>query len=85
MALRSRHFAPQRAKELHVLQLVDARRATTRRGRPSDRLAIDPAAGAVVGLEFGREHLVGVVLDAVGSLVQVADALSVPRCRRASG
>lgn len=115
MPLQVRYLAPQRAKELQVVALVEAQGATTRRalaaatgmhaaslnrlvagllergvlravepgatgrpGRPSDRLALHPDAGAVVGLEFGRDRLVGVVLDAAGALVHVSDALPAP-------
>lgn len=36
------------------------------RGRPSELLRINPDAGFVVGLEFGRQHLVAVIVDATG-------------------
>lgn len=39
-----------------------------KRGRPSDRLRINPDAGYGLGLEFGRDHLVVVVTDALGEL-----------------
>ena len=51
---------------------------TGRPGRPSERLALHPQAGAVVGLEFGRDHLLGAVLDATGRLVHVDEALPAP-------
>ena len=51
---------------------------TGRPGRPSERLALHPEAGAIVGLEFGRDHLMGAVLDATGRLVHVAGALPAP-------
>jgi len=40
-----------------------------RRGRPSSVIRVAPGAGYVVALEFGRRHLVGVVVDATGALV----------------
>ena len=40
-----------------------------RRGRPSEVLRINEAAGYAVGLEFGRGHLVVVVTNAVGNVV----------------
>jgi predicted NBD/HSP70 family sugar kinase len=115
MASNHRLLAPQRAKEMRVLALVEARGMATRRalaeetgmhaaslnrlvaglvergilraveadatrtrGRPSDRLALHPGAGAVIGLEFGRGHLTGVVLDATGAVVHVAEGLEAP-------
>jgi predicted NBD/HSP70 family sugar kinase len=52
---------------------------TGRRGRPEGRVALRPDAGAVVGLEFGREHLAGAVVDATGALRHVDETLPVPR------
>jgi len=63
--------------ERGVLRTVDAN-STGRRGRPSDVLALDPSAGALIGLEFGRDRLTGVVLDATGAVVLVADDLDAP-------
>src|SRR5690606_25135234 len=39
------------------------------RGRPSELLRLAPSAGYVVGLEFGRDHLVAVTVDALGQVV----------------
>ena len=64
--------------ERGVLRAVDAD-STGRRGRPSERIALAPGAGAVVGLEFGRDRLTGVVLDATGGVVHVEDGLTAPR------
>ena len=63
--------------ERGVLRAVEPG-ATGRPGRPSDRLALHPDAGAVVGLEFGRDRLAGVVLDAAGALAHVIETLPAP-------
>ncbi len=63
--------------ERGVLRTVDSD-ATGRRGRPSEVIALDPEAGVVVGLEFGRDRLTGVVLDATGTVALVADDLEAP-------
>ena len=39
------------------------------RGRPAERLAVEPNAGRVVGLEFGRNHLAAVTIDASGQVL----------------
>lgn len=49
-----------------------------RRGRPQARLALRPDHAAIVGLEFGRERLVGVVVDASGELRHIDKHLPVP-------
>jgi predicted NBD/HSP70 family sugar kinase len=51
---------------------------TGRRGRPSSRVALRPEAGFVVGLEFGREHLTAVAVDAAGQLRHVVETLPAP-------
>lgn len=38
-------------------------------GRPSEELTLEPRARHAVGLEFGREHLLGAVVDATGAVV----------------
>lgn len=115
MSQMDRYLAPQRAKEVQVMALVDERGATTRRalaeatglqaaslnrlvaglvdrglleavdhagtgrrGRPEGRVAIRPDAAAIVGLEFGRDHVAGVVIDAAGRVRHVDEALSAP-------
>ncbi len=49
-----------------------------RRGRPSDILRINPKAGYAVGLEFGRDHLIMAITDAVGEVVSWSNEADVP-------
>lgn len=51
---------------------------TGRPGRPRERLSLEPAAAAVVGLEFGRDRLVATVVDATGALRHVEEDLPAP-------
>ena len=51
------------------LVVANDRDEKRQRGRPSDLLTINPQAGYVVGLEYGRDHLIGVVVNAVGDVV----------------
>lgn len=51
-----------------LLSSSDQAAHPSRPGRPSELIEINPHAGHAVGLEFGRKHLRGVVVDAVGSL-----------------
>ncbi|HZJ09049.1 MAG TPA: hypothetical protein VFD39_05090, partial [Trueperaceae bacterium] len=48
---------------------VDSKVERSSRGRPSELLRLDAAAGYVVGLEFGREQLVAITVDALGRVV----------------
>lgn len=49
-----------------------------RRGRPQARLALRGSNSAIIGLEFGRGRLVGVVLDAAGQIVRQEKSLPAP-------
>jgi predicted NBD/HSP70 family sugar kinase len=49
-----------------------------RRGRPSDILRINASAAYAAGLEFGRDHLVVAITDAVGEVVSWRTETSPP-------
>lgn len=50
------------------LLTVESKVERSSRGRPSELLRIHPEAGHVMGLEFGREHLIVVIADATGDV-----------------
>jgi predicted NBD/HSP70 family sugar kinase len=54
------------------------------RGRPSERLAVEPDAGCVIGLELGRDQLSMVSVDARGQLQHVEIGLEPPPFEQAS-
>ncbi len=61
-----------------LLVTSDSGSSRTGRGRPSDLLRINPAAGYIVGLEFGREHLTLTAVDACGELVHTLEEAAPP-------
>lgn len=52
-----------------VLVVVESPLPRTGRGRPAARLALNPAAGQFVGLDFGHRRVRGVVVDATHEVV----------------
>jgi predicted NBD/HSP70 family sugar kinase len=61
-----------------LLITSDSGPSRTGRGRPSDLLRINPAAGYVVGLEFGREHLTLTAVDATAQIVHTVEDATPP-------
>ena len=62
----------------NVLITTDSAASRTGRGRPSDLLRINPAAGYVVGLEFGREHLTLTAVNACAEIVHTLEDAAPP-------
>lgn len=55
-----------------VLVVLESPRPYTGRGRPAERLALNPAAGQFIGLDFGHRRVRGVIVDATHEVVATA-------------
>ncbi len=55
------------------------------RGRPSDLVRLDPGAGYVVALEFGRGHMLSVTVDALGRVAHQMEVEDPPPFRADDG